>query len=78
MSWTDVSLSYLNRGYYKTSEKYSKSAALPHDCVIFYSRDQVQTNAAQWNGHIREMTFWHHLFKVVLGLDGLEAQSAGC
>ena len=43
MSGIDASLSYLNLSYYKTSEKYSKSPALPHDYVLFYSRSGVQT-----------------------------------
>ena len=57
MSGTDASMSYLNHSYDRISEKYSKSAALHHDYMIFYYRDQVQTNAAQWNGRINEINF---------------------
>ena len=52
MSGIDAILSYLNLVLSESSEKYSKSAALPHDNVLFYSRGEVQTNAAQWNARV--------------------------
>ena len=56
MPGVDASLSYLNCGYYKISENYSKTTALPHDYMIFYCRGRMQTNIAQWNGPLTRTT----------------------